>query len=206
MGITIYYRGSIEDLSLIEPIQNVIISYCQSMNWNYQLWNLDLSKPFNARLLHGVNGIKIQGHIPLRGVSIFSDPNNEVLDVMFNPEGRLSSFMQEIMIHDGSLTWDQAWLFVKTQFGTVDAHIGIIKLLQLLKQSYISDLEVYDEGEYWETANRERLMALRGYIFGKMNQLQKALSSIQFDHEPNEEEVLRKINSVLKKILRKRRG
>ncbi|MDZ7330371.1 MAG: hypothetical protein ONB31_00160 [candidate division KSB1 bacterium] len=206
MGITIYYRGSIEDLSLIEPIQNEIMAYCQSMNWNYQLWNLNLSKPFNARLVHEPKGIKIQGHIPLRGVSIFSDPKNEVLDVMFNPEGRLSSFMQEIMIHDGSLTWDQAWLFVKTQYGSVDAHIGIIKLLQLLKQSYIPNLEVHDEGQYWETANRERLMALRGYIFGKMNQLQKALSSIQFDHEPSEEEVLRKINSIIKKIMRKRPG
>ncbi len=205
MGITIYYRGSIEDLNLIEPIQKELVEFCQSMNWNYRLWNQDLTKPYRARLVQTPKGAEIKGYVPLKGISIYSDPNNEILDVLFNPEGRLSSFIQEILIHEGKLTWDQAWLFVKTQFGTVDAHIGIIKLLQFLKQTYIPNLEVHDEGQYWETADRERLIGLRGYIFGKMSQLEKALSSIRFDHEPTEEEMLRKIDSVLKKMMNKRR-
>lgn len=205
MGITIYYRGSIEDISLIEPIQREMIEFCQSMNWKYHLWNEDMSKPFGARLVHSEKSAEIKGHIPLQGISIDSDPNNETLNILFNPEGRLSSVMQEILIHEGSLTWDQAWLFVKTQFGTVDAHIAITKLLQYLKQSYIPNLQVKDEGEYWETADKERLIARRGFIFGKMTQVEKALSSIKFDHEPTQEEVIQKIDRVIRKLMNKRR-
>jgi hypothetical protein len=205
MGITIYYRGSIEDLSLIEPIQRALVEFCQSMNWKYHLWNKDQNEPFSAKLVHTAKGAEIKGHIPLRGISIESDPDNETLNMLFNPEGRLSSFMQEILIHEGSLTWEQAWLFVKTQFGAVDSHIAIVKLLQYLKQSYIPALEVKDEGEYWETADKERLIARRGFIFGKMSQVEKALSAVKFDHEPTKEEVIRKVDEVIRKLMNKRR-
>jgi hypothetical protein len=204
MGITIYYRGSIEDLSLIEPIQGALVEFCQSMNWKYYLRNEDQREPFSAKIVHTAKGTEIKGHIPLRGISIESDPDNETLSILFNPDGRLSSFMQEILIHEGSLTWDQAWLFVKTQFGTVDAHIAIVKLLQYLKQSYIPALEVKDEGEYWETADKERLIARRGFIFGKMTQVEKALSAVNFDHEPTKEEVIRKVDEVIRKLMNKR--
>ena len=204
MGITIYYRGSIEDLSLIEPIQGALVEFCQSMNWKHHLWSEDQSKPFSAKLVHNAKGSEIKGHIPLRGISIESDPDNETLSILFNPEGRLSSFMQEILIHEGSLTWDQAWLFVKTQFGTVDSHIAIVKLLQYLKQSYIPALEVKDEGEYWETADKERLIARRGFIFGKMTQVKKALSAVKFDHESTKEEVIRKVDEVIRKLMNKK--
>lgn len=205
MGITIYYRGSIEDLSLIDPIQRVMVEFCQSMNWKYHLWNEDLSKPFNAKLVHIDKGAEIKGHIPLRGISIDSDPNNETLNLLFNPEGRLSSFLQEILLHDGTLTKDQDWVFVKTQFGTVDAHIAIVKLLQYLKQSYIPNLEVKDEGEYWETGDTEHLMGKRAFLFGKMAQVEKALSSIQFDHEPTREELIQKIDEVIRNLMNKKK-
>lgn len=205
MGITIYYRGAIEDLSLIEPIQRALAEFCQSMNWKYRLWNEDQNKRFNAKLVPTPKGAEIKGHIPLRGISIESDPDNETLNILFNPEGRLSSFMQEILIHEGSLTWERAWLFVKTQFGAVDAHIAIIKLLQYLKQSYIPGLEVKDEGEYWETADKEQLIARRGFIFGKMAQVEKALSAVEFDHDPTKEEVIQKIDEVIRKLMHKKR-
>ncbi len=205
MGITIHYRGSIEDLSLIDPIQRAMVEFCQSMNWKYHLWNEDLSKPFNAKLVHTDKGAEIKGHIPLRGISIDSDPNNETLNLLFNPEGRLSSFLQEILLHDGTLTKDQDWVFVKTQFGTVDAHIAIVKLLQYLKQSYIPNLEVKDEGEYWETGDTEHLMGKRAFLFGKMAQVEKALSSVQFDHEPTREELIQKIDEAIRKLMKKKK-
>jgi len=206
MGITIYYRGSIEELSLIEPIQQQMVEFCQSMNWKYQLWDEDFNKPFNAKLIHhGEQRVEIKGHIPLKGITIQSDPNNETLDLLFNPAGKLSSFMGEILIHEGTLTEEQNWQFVKTQFGTVDAHIAIIKLLRLLKQGYIPNLEVRDEGEYWETADREHLIAKRAFLFGKMTQVKKALAAITFDHEPTTEEFAEKVEEVLRKIMGKRK-
>jgi hypothetical protein len=205
MGITIFYRGSLEELSLIDPIQQEVIKFCQSMNWKYRLWNKDMSKPFNAKLVHSDKGAEIEGHIPLRGISVESDPDNETLSLLFNPEGKLTSFFREILIHEGSITPDQDWLFVKTQFGTVDAHIAIVKLLQYLKQSYIPNLEVNDDGEYWETADKERLIARRGFIFGMMTQVEKALTSAKFGSETTREEFIQKIEEVIRRLNRKMR-
>ncbi len=205
MGITIFYRGSIEDLSLIDPIQKEVIKFCQSMNWKFRLTDEDMSKPFNARLVHSDKGAKIKGHIPLRGISVDSDPDNETLSLLFNPKGRLTSFLREILINEGSIAPDQDWLFVKTQFGTVDAHIAIVKLLQYLKQSYIPNLEVNDDGEYWETADRERLIARRGYIFGMMTQVAKALTSANFDNVTTRGELIQKIDEVLRNLNKKKR-
>jgi hypothetical protein len=205
MGITIFYRGSIEDLSLTESIQQEVIRFCQSMNWKYHICNKDMSKPFNAKLIHTDKGAEIEGHIPLRGISVESDPDNETLSLLFNPEGKLSSFMHEILIHKGSITRDQDWLFVKTQFGTVDAHIAIVKLLQYLKQSYIPNLEVKDEGEYWETADKERLIARRGFIFGMMSQVGKSLASAKLGNVTTREEFIQKIDEVIRKLMKKKK-
>jgi len=205
MGITIHYRGSIKDRSVIDQLQQEMVDVCKSMDWKYQLWNEDQSKPYDAELIHTDEGATIEGHIPLRGISIITDPDNESLDLLFNPEGQLSSFMLEILKHDGTLSKDHDWIFVKTQYGSIDAHIAIIKLLQYLKQNYIPDLEVKDEGEFWETGDKEHLMSKRGFLFGKMAQFEKALSSVEFDHEPTTEEVVEKIEEIIRKMQEKNR-
>ena len=45
MGITIHYRGSIKDRSVIDQLQQEMVDVCKSMDWKYQLWNEDQSKP-----------------------------------------------------------------------------------------------------------------------------------------------------------------
>ena len=205
MGITIHYRGSINSLSLIEKLQDELVDICQSMSWDYHVWNKDLNKPFDAKFVHSESGAEIKGHIPLRGITIQTDPQNESLKLLFNRNREMSDFVTEIMKHEGTLDKKFNWLFVKTQFGAVDAHIAIIKLLKYLKQNYISDLEVNDEGGYWETGDKEALMGKRGFLLGKMSQVEKALSEIKFDHEPTREEMLRKIDEALKNVMQKKR-
>ncbi len=204
MGITIHYKGNIKSMSLIDQLQKEMVDICESMSWEYNLLNEDLSQPFSAELIHTDRGAEIEGHIPLKGIIINTDPNNESLDLLFNPKGQLSSFMLEILFHEGTLSEEQLWVFVKTQFGPIDAHIAIVKLLDYVKKKYVPDLEVKDEGEYWETRDRERLMGKRGFIAGKMSQFEKALSAIEFDHEPSREEVLEKIDEVIKKMMNKK--
>ncbi|MDZ7262450.1 MAG: hypothetical protein ONB05_10140 [candidate division KSB1 bacterium] len=162
--------------------------------------------PFNATLKHEGNVAKIEGHIPLRGIIIQVDPKNESLDLLFDPQGNLSSFMLEILKHDGTLPMDHNWVFVKTQFGTVDSHIAIVKLLRYLKQKYIPDLEVHDEGEYWETGDKERLMGNRAFLFAKMAQFEKALSSIEIEGDFTPEELIEKIEEALRKMENKKTG
>lgn len=204
MGITIHYKGNIKSMSLIDQLQKEMVDICESMNWKYHLLNEDLNKPFSAELIHTERGAEIEGHIPLKGIIITTDPNNESLDLLFTPKGQLSSFMLEILLHEGTLDEEMRWCFVKTQFGPIDAHIAIVKLLDYMKKKYVPDLEVKDDGEYWETLDRERLMGKRGFISGKMAQFEKALSAVKFDHEPSREEVLEKIDEVIKRMMKKK--
>ena len=46
--------------------------------------------------------------------------------------------------------------FVKTQFAGPDVHIKIVELLEIIKP-YFKNLNIIDEGEYWETKDREIL-------------------------------------------------
>lgn len=200
MGISIHYQGSLKDRALIDQLQEEMTDICKSMEWEYQIWNEDQSQPFSASLEHTEKGAHIHGHIPLRGISIHTDPENESLDLLFTPQGQLSSFMLEIMKHDGTLANDFGWVSVKTQYGSANAHIAIIKLLRYLQKKFIPDLEVKDEAEYWETADKHRLLELRGFLFRKMAELEDALSSMDFEEGLNAEEVADKIEEVLKKM------
>jgi hypothetical protein len=47
--------------------------------------------------------------------------------------------------------------WVKTQFAGPDVHIGVVDLFRLLEPRF-EQLSISDEGEYWETSNRENLL------------------------------------------------
>ncbi len=54
-------------------------------------------------------------------------------------------------------------LSTKTQFAGREVHKKIIDLLKYLKEKYFSELNVYDEGQYWETGDE----AVLGRIFDR---------------------------------------
>jgi len=134
------------------------------------------------------------------GHSFVVEPENESVNLLFNPQGELTSFMLEIMQHDGTLTKDQMWVSVKTQFGTVDAHIAIAKLLKYVQKKYIPNLIVKDEGEYWETESREHLVKKRAFLFGKLALVEKALKSIELDGNETSDQLVEKIERALKNL------
>ena len=47
--------------------------------------------------------------------------------------------------------------FIKTQFAGTDLHIEVIELFRLIKP-YFDKLEIFDEGEFWETRDANRLI------------------------------------------------
>jgi len=66
----------------------------------------------------------------------------------------------------------------KTQFGKnpVDTHIKIVELLDFIKQNYMPDLRVVDDGDYWETRNRKMLeenLKTTGAFIGQISGLMK---------------------------------
>jgi len=76
------------------------------------------------------------------------------------------------------------WCSVKTQYGPLEAHIQIAELMRQIQREYMPDLEVTDEGGYWETESVERLRSAREFLAHKMAFFTEALDS--YESEPSD--------------------
>ena len=61
-----------------------------------------------------------------------------------------------------------------------DLHIWIIGLLKYLKKHYLANLEVSDEGGYWETGDRKELEAKMQFLNEKIAWLAGELQTAKF--------------------------
>ena len=77
-------------------------------------------------------------------------------------------------------------LSVKTQFAGWQTHLFIVHLLKYLSGKYFSELNVSDEGEYWETGNEEILKQ----NFSRYNNLLNSVSTAFETFPVNEGETM----------------
>jgi hypothetical protein len=100
-------------------------------------WRIEDASAKNISLVRVIDEKDVPYRGAVRGVVLWPSQNCEPLYVQFDS----SFFMQD---------------FVKTQFAGTNVHIQVVELLQQLKP-FLASLEVEDEGEYWETADKQRL-------------------------------------------------
>ena len=116
---------------------------------------------------------------------------------MTDQQGTLrNAFAMEFAGEDSELTYLN---FIKTQFAPVENHIAIIKLLKYIQQKYISNLDVYDEGEYWQTGDEKILKRKIDFLNSVMDQLEDVLNTIEIEEGSSAESIADKIEEVLKK-------
>jgi hypothetical protein len=174
MGMTIHYRGRLDDTELISKLCDEVCDIANTMGWPSQTLDDDWAKPPDASL--GSTGT-VHGHLGLKGVSILPHPESESLDLFFDRDGYLRSPMTMLLILDGTFESETAWIPIKTQFAGPDTHVWVVGFLKYLKKRYISNLEVSDESQYWETGNREELEKGMAFINSKIELLSSELSS-----------------------------
>jgi len=88
----------------------------------------------------------------------------------------------------------------KTQFLPIETHAWIIGLLRYLKKHYLSDLNVRDEGGYWETENLETLKEKKDFLQTKINQLGNALEKAEpLPEGLSIDELIARIEAIVKK-------
>ena len=139
----------------------------------------DWEQPGDARLRFTPKGASIDGHLGLKGIhDLTPEADAESLSFFFDREGNLRSRWTMVSILDGTLKPEDAWVSVKTQFASPEVHAWIIGLLKYLKKRYMSDLQVSDEGEYWETGDIRILREKMDLIDEKIEQLASQLSSV----------------------------
>jgi len=174
MGISIHYRGRLDDLALLPSLRDEVTEIAVTMRWPFAVLDDDWSKPPDAVLSSGGT---IRGHLGLKGIQITPHAGSEPLALFFGRDGHLRSPMTVLLSLDGALRPERAWVFIKTQFSNPDTHVRVIGLLKYLKKRYISDLEVSDESQYWDSGNKEELEKSMAFLNGKLEYLSSALSS-----------------------------
>lgn len=157
MGITIHYRGRIDKIEDVGRLSNEIREFADILNWDVRQWDENWHLPNSATLEKKGDRLELSGHVPIRGVSVIPHPDCEPLFLTFRKDGVLASSMHMVMLSDDEIDQDGMWLSTKTQFAQADTHVALIRLLKFVKSNYISNLEVHDDGQYWESEDMTRL-------------------------------------------------
>lgn len=180
MGVSIHYRGRLDDVGQLANLCEELADIAAAMGWETTRLDDDWERPADARLRFTPAGAQIDGHLGLKGILMMPDVEAESLSFLFDREGNLRSLMDVISILDGTLKPEEAWVSVKTQFASPELHVWIIGLLKYVKRRYVSDLQVSDEGQYWETGDIRILREKMNLIGVKIEQISAKLSSARF--------------------------
>lgn len=180
MGVSIRYRGRLESPDRLPGLLEKLMGIAAVMGWQCRVLDEDWSVPANAVLEHNGKSAGIRGHLGLKGIQLKSPGESDSLDFFFNAKGYLLCPMNVILIQEGVLEPDEAWIFVKTQFSTPEMHALIIGLLKYIKKRHLPSLEVNDEGEYWDTGDYQKLENKMKLVQGKIDDLSRELSSEWF--------------------------
>lgn len=184
MGMTISFKGSLDDCGKIKNLTDEISDICEVMNWEYQVFDDDWSAPIDGKIVREKDQINIEGNLGLKGVGFQPHNSCEWVELYFDDKGRITSpVSQALHSHSRSEENKDGWNNVKTQFAPINTHIAIIKLLRHLKKHYVKNLEVVDEGEYWESNNLEKLSSHRDSITQAMDVVQKTLETTHPEYQ-----------------------
>lgn len=155
MGVTISYRGSLADIGRVEDFEDRVLDLALEVGGHAHVW----------RSVNDDDPRRV-----VRGVMLDLYPGQETTSLLISPEGWLINLFEIEDAEEGRLA-EPPWCFVKTQFGPVEGHVALVELLAALQREFFPNLEVSDEGGYWETRD---LAALRV----KMEYIQSAIAGL----------------------------
>ena len=183
MGISIHYKGKLNSENLIDPFCEEVKDIADSMDWEYTIINRELGDEFS-----------------LKGLFIKPHEKAELLQFVFDQKGYLRNALHlDYTDNDDDISF---FNHIKTQYAPVEIHIAIIKLLHYLKEKYVSSLEVYDDGRFWET-NDERILNEKLEFLNKaMDKLEDILNSIPHEKDETAESIANKIERIIKAKLK----
>jgi hypothetical protein len=188
MGVTVAYRGGLADLSRIEDFEDRLLDLALEVGGLGQIWRSQADD--NPERM-------------VRGVILDLAPGQESTSLLLSPEGWLIGLID---IEDAELgrLKEPPWCFVKTQFGPVEGHVALVEMLAALKREFLPDLEVSDEGGYWETRDLADLMRKRTLIERAIGGLAEGLKRSGLSHEAAEdpEILLRHVERVAEQVHR----
>ena len=192
MGITIYARGRIDSIGDIPRLIGEVKGIAEENDWEYAIIDDDFAVQPNAvfALRDSDEPAAIEGSLGLKGIVVVVDLKGEPLTVLFDRSGVLTDMMQQVhWLHNN--VRDERFTACKTQFGSIDAHIHIIDLFDVLKKRYITDLVINDEGAYWESRDYKLLAEKRAVLEHYMRHTERVIGGIEISgHDVQDSEIV----------------
>lgn len=199
MGVTIHYRGSLNNKKYIDKFIVEMSDICDSMNWKYEVLDEDWTVPSSLQIEHQEDGVTLKGHAGLKGVSFIPHEDCEPVRLTFDAKGQLNTVMNLAFGIQKSKS-GAPWIFSKTQFAGAEVHISIIKLLKYIHKKYVSNLEVRDEGNYWETGDETNVNSRMNMINNAMSALEEGLRELGNLEDLTEDGIIKKIEEVIENL------
>lgn len=157
MGLSIHYKGRI-DTDCVAPLCEELRDIAGSVDWDVREIADDEKE--------------------LHGIVLIPKSDMESVSFLFDTQGRLHSFIDLIV------GWDEGDFLcasVKTQFAGCAEHIWLCGLLRHVQRTYMPQLEVTDEGGFWETGDRQQLQQKISFLDQMIQQFGAALEQAAMD-------------------------
>ena len=143
--MTVHYRGKLDDLARLEELEDRLVEVA-------------IAAGGYARILRSAAGTDPSRVV--RGAILELD-GLETASFLVAPDGWLVPLVEIDDAAEGR-TRGPRWLSVKTQHGPLEGHVVLVETLAKLEGRFVSNLEVADEGDYWERRDLVRLLRRRG--------------------------------------------
>jgi hypothetical protein len=187
MGLTIHYRGRLADLARIEDFEDRLLDLALEVGGLAQIWRSQADG--SPRMV--------------RGILLHLVPGLETTSLLVSPEGWLIG-LTDIEDAERGLLTGPPWCSVKTQFGPLEGHVALVEMLAVLRDEFLAELEVSDEGGYWETRDLAELARRKNLVQQGIEGLAEGLRRHGLSAEAAEdpEIVLRHIERIAAQVHR----
>ncbi len=192
MGLTIHYSARIKNMDLLPQLIDEVADICQSIGWKFDKVDKKVKMKDDVTFTPPLDDNK---NIRLQGI-MFHPPKCESVIFTFLSSGWTSSYIHLL----GAKSYQKIdkypifkgfpklvyMMHTKTQRGGPDTHIAIIKLFKYLEKKYFAEMNVSDEGEYWETMDAQILQERFDHYTDLINSVKGALEKDGWavTHEP----------------------
>jgi hypothetical protein len=189
MGVTIHYRGTLDDLARVEEFEDRVLDVVSALGGQATIWR-SFGQQDSRRVV--------------RGLLVQMAPGQDTLSLLLSPEGQLLNLFEIRQAEDRPLA-ESPCCFVKTQFGSLQGHVAVVSLFDALRNEFFSNLEVEDESGYYRQRDAHELTRRLKFLEAAISGLGERLEGSAFSPEAAEDPELlaARITRVAELVARK---
>lgn len=186
MGLSFHYNGKIADKKLLPKLIEDLEDIAQLHKWKYEILDTEFPEENELTEEHDKNVYGI----------CFTPPECETVFVSFLSNGRMSNPILLDFWGDAENAPEKDYLYmlsVKTQYAGAETHKLVMGIFHFLNKQYLTDFELYDEGDYWETGDDALLFKNFKQNAFLINSFKTALQSLPIQEDESPEEYIFRI-------------